>query len=143
MRVIKDWTDPEIEELEWHKSHKNDFDDVIDVLYDDDDQTYLRDKYMQSQTPQQVIFDMVDYWRGEGIFFKPQYLWRLKSNNTQRSGKEIYLFEDNIEGTPILGTNINDVSIPKENKFLTLKQVMNLLQDSYLNIDMFEEKKVE
>ncbi|KRK64346.1 hypothetical protein FC72_GL000516 [Companilactobacillus tucceti DSM 20183] len=142
MRTITGWTEEEIEELEWQKNQKNDFDDVLDVLYDQENQTYLKDKYMKSQIPEQMIFDMVDYWRGDGVFFNPRYLWKLKPTLTQETGKDIYLFKDGIDGVPVLGTNCNDVSIPKENKFLTLKQVRNLLKDTYFCLDMFEGKEV-
>lgn len=81
MRTINGWTKDEQDELKWHGINGNSLDDVIDTLYDQARSNYLYDKYNKSDDPEQVMFDIVDYWRGEAKFPEKKYIVKLPDNN--------------------------------------------------------------
>lgn len=82
MRTIKGWSREEQQELEWHKENGNSVDDVIDTIYDPTSTCYLHDKYdYNGQNPEQIIFDIVDFWRGDARFPEKKYTVKLPDGN--------------------------------------------------------------
>lgn len=95
MRTIKGWTKEEQKELEWHKKNGNTVDDVIDTIYDPTSTCYLHDKYdYNSQNPERIIFDIVDFWRGDAKF--PEKKYKVKILNDEESYLNMNLDNSNV-----------------------------------------------
>ncbi|WP_300560305.1 hypothetical protein [Companilactobacillus sp.] len=102
MRVLKGWTEHQQEELEWQKESGNELDDVIDTLYNMHVDCYLYDKYQRDDDPQQVLLDIVDYWRGDAKFPVTKYIVHDKFTQmyvANQTGENTYYWSKTNWGT--------------------------------------------